>query len=301
MVTQVADVVVVYNPRASRADEQRLHRIFRDAFADRGVDFCQCSPDEDMAARLAPWLQNGARLVIAAGGDGTVSDVAQALVHKPVVLGILPQGTSNVLARELRLPLNIEKAAALLAAGFRIRTLDVLKVADTVCLLGVSVGLSASAMMETDRQQKKLFGPWAYWIPFARRFFNTRGHEFKIRLDGAEQQLRASDILVMNAGAIGFRTLRWGADVQPDDGVMNFCYLRARTGLNYVWTIMNFLVGRYIRTDWVNVTPLTREFDVLEPRGLAFQGDGDTIGKTPFTVKLDKAALQVAVENEDHA
>jgi diacylglycerol kinase family enzyme len=296
MAAQFADVVVVYNPQASHADGERLQRIVGAAFGERSVDFCQCSPDEDMAARLAPWLQNGARLVIAAGGDGTVSDVAHALVHKPVVLGILPQGTSNVLARELKLPLNIEKAAELLAADFSVRTLDVLKVADTVCLLGVSVGISASAMMETDRQQKKLFGPWAYWIPFAKRFFNTRGHEFKVKLDGVEQRLRASDILVMNAGAIGFRSIRWGVEVQPDDGVMNFCYLRARTGFNYAWTIMNFLFGRYIRTDWVNVTPLTHEFEVLEPSGLAFQGDGDTIGTTPFVVTLDKAALQVAVE-----
>lgn len=295
MPSQLADVVVVYNPQASGADETRLRRVVQAAFAQRRVDFCQCSPDEDMAACLAPWLNDGVDLVIAAGGDGTVSDVAAALLHKPVTLGILPQGTSNVTARELRLPLNPAKAAKLLAGSFKLRKLDVLQVGQTVCLIGVSVGVSAAAMLETDRRQKKLLGPWAYWVPFAKRLFNVRGHDFEVKLDGQTQRLHASDILVMNSGSIGFHALRWGKDVQPDDGVMNFCYLRARTSFNYAWAIMNFFFGRYIRTDWVNVTPLSEEFEVLEPPGLTFQGDGDTLGVTPFKVRLDKAALNVAV------
>lgn len=293
--TTLADVVVVYNPQASGSHEARMRAAVDAAFAGRHVDYCQSSAAENMAARLAPWLQAGVKVVIVAGGDGTISDVAAALIHTPVVLGILPQGTSNVVARDLHLPLNIHKAAQLLASDFRIRQLDVLHAGDTICLIGVSVGISASAMIETNRLQKKLFGPWSYWLPFLKRFFDTRGPLFDVKLDNSPSQLRASDILVMNSGLIGFSALRWGKDLQPDDGVMNFCYLQARNGFDYLWVIINFFLGRYIRTDWVNVVPMTEIFEVSAPAGLPVQGDGDMIGVTPITVRLDIAALKVAV------
>jgi diacylglycerol kinase family enzyme len=291
----LADIVVVYNPQARGADERKLQRAIRAAFGERRVDFCQCSPDENMAARLAPWLQAGARLVIAAGGDGTVSDVAAALINTPVTLGILPLGTSNVVARDLRLPINAARAARLLAGDYAVRTLDVLKAGETICLIGVGAGLSASAMQETERRHKRMLGTWAYWVPYIRRLFKADRYEFRIRADGFGQQLRASDVLVMNCASIGFRAMSWGKDVRPDDGQMNLCFISASNGLSYAWVIMNFFLGRYLRTDWVNVVPLQDEFEIVEPVGLPVQGDGDVIGVTPFKMKLIKSALKVAV------
>jgi diacylglycerol kinase family enzyme len=290
-----AEVVVVHNPEASGANEAELRRVVAAAFGERAVDYCTCRVDEDMSGPLAPWLQHGAKLVIVAGGDGTISDVAAALVGQEVPLGILPQGTGNVLARELNLPLKIGEAAILLAGDFDLRTLDVLRVGDTVCLLGVSVGLSAQALIETGKQEKKLLGPWSYWLPFLRRFFGPGEYEFTVELDGKPMQVRASDVLAMNVGTIGFRAIRWGLEVQPDDGVFNLCYLHARSGLDYLWTIMNFFAGRYIRSPRVDCLPAQRSIRIVAPQGLPVQGDGDMIGHTPVEVLLDAAVLNVAV------
>ncbi len=290
-----AEVVVVHNPEASGANETEMRRAVDAAFGTRVVGYCACTADEDMSGPLAPWLQNGARLVIVAGGDGTISDVAAALVGQDVPLGILPQGTGNVLARELNLPLKIDEAAALLAGDFDLRKLDVLRVGDTVCLLGISVGLSAQALIETGRQEKKLLGPWSYWVPFLRRFFGPGEHEFQVELDGKLMQVRASDVLAMNAGTIGFRAIRWGLEVQPDDGVFNLCYLHARSGLDYLWTIMNFFARRYIRNERLDCLPVQHRVRILEPQGLPVQGDGDMIGHTPVEIVLEAAVLKVVV------
>lgn len=293
--TAGAEIVVVFNPQSSGANEAALRRVVAAHFDAVMVDFCECSQDEDMSLRLAPWLAGGARMVIAAGGDGTISDVADALVGREVVLGIIPHGTGNVLARELNLPLKLNAAAAMLAGDFAVRKLDVMRAGKSVCLIGISVGISASAMMETNRVQKKVLGPWAYWVPFFKRFFDTRGHEFEVELNGKPMNVHASDILAMNAGLIGFRALRWGPEVQPDDGVLNFCYLTARTGLDYLWTIMNFLGRRYIRNSRVNVLPSGQTIRILAPAGLAIQGDGDFIGHTPIEIHLERAVVRVAV------
>lgn len=290
-----AEIVVVYNPAASGANEVELRRVMARHFSGRRVDFCTCSHEDDMSVRLAPWLDHGVRMVIAAGGDGTISDIADALVQRDVILGILPQGTGNVLARELNLPLKIDAAAALLAGDFELRKLDILRAAGEVCLLGVSAGLSARALIGTGRQEKKLLGPWSYWLPFLGSFFRPGDQEFEVELDGKPMRLRATDVLAMNVGTIGFRSLRWGREVEPDDGVLNFCYLHARSGLDYLWPIMNFFARRYIRTRRVDCQPVQRSIRFLSPQGLPVQGDGDLIGHTPIEIVLEAAMLNVAV------
>lgn len=295
MAAPVADVLVVHNPYSSAANEARLRSVIREAFGERRVDYCECSPHDDMSVRLAPWLRSGVRLVIAAGGDGTISDVADALVGRETVLGILPQGTSNVLARELKLPLRPQAAAKLLAGDYRVRKLDVLRADNSVCVLGISVGLSSRAMGETTRSQKQFLGPWAYWASFLRHFFDVDSHLFAVELDGQPRQLRATEVLAMNISSIAFRAIQWGPDVQPDDGVMNFCFLWARSGIEYGLTILSFALRRYIRNERVNVVPLAQSLRILSPEGLPVQGDGDTIGVTPITITLEKAALNVAV------
>ncbi|HRN51676.1 MAG TPA: diacylglycerol kinase family protein [Anaerolineales bacterium] len=291
----LADIVVVYNPQSSAANETRLRTAMAAAFGERRVDFCECSPQADMQARLAPWLDNNVRMVIAAGGDGTISDVADALVGRDVVLGILPQGTSNVLARELRLPLGMDAAARMLAGEHSTRTIDILRAGDSVCVLGVSVGLSALAMKDTGRGQKRLLGPWSYWLTFARHFFSLRSHLFTVELDGYATQLMATDVLAMNVGTIAFRAIRWGPEVKPDDGLLDFCFLWARNGVEYAATILGFALRRYIRNERVNVVPLARTLRIVSPVGMLVQGDGDVIGETPITISLEKDALRIAV------
>lgn len=290
-----AEIVVVHNPNSSAANEARLRAVVRQAFGERRVSFCETSENHDLATRLQPWLAGGVRMVIAAGGDGTISEVADVLAGGETVLGILPQGTSNVMARELNLPLRPLAAARILAGEHRIRKLDVLRAGESVCVIGISVGISASAMQETSRTQKRLLGPWAYWVPFFKRFFDTAGHEFTVELDGYATQLRASDVLAMNAGLIGFRAMRWGREVRPDDGLVDFCFLKARNGFDYLWTVMNFALHRYIRNERVNVVPMAHSIRFAKPEGLPVQGDGDLIGMTPMTVTIQKAALNVAV------
>jgi len=295
----LADILVVHNPQSSAANEARLRKVIAGAFGARPVDFCECSPQADMQARLAPWLAQGVRLIIAAGGDGTISDVADALAGRDVVLGILPQGTSNVLARELKLPLRMEAAARLLAGEFGTRTIDVLRAGESVCVLGVSVGLSALAMKDTGRGQKRLLGPWAYWLTFARHFFSLRSYLFTVELDSYATQLRATDVLAMNVGTIAFRAIRWGPEVKPDDGLLDFCFLWARNGLEYAATILGFAMHRYIRNERVNVVPLARSLRIVSPEGMLVQGDGDIIGQTPITITLEKDALTIAVPPSD--
>ena len=297
---KAAETVVVYNPQARGVERNRLRHLFEHNFVGQRVDFCEYNRGEDIANRLAPWLEGGVQLVIAAGGDGTISDVASVLVESETPLGIIPLGTGNAVALELNIPLDAQRAAQLLSGPYAERNLDVLRVGDKAYLLSVGVGLGAVAMKETSLYQKKLLGRSAYWLPFFRNFFDPRPRDFLVELDGKRMQIRASELVAANAGIIGYKPLRWGPEVRLDDGLMHLCYLRARTGFGYFWAIFNFLRGYYIRNKDLNCLPARKSINILAPAGLPVQGDGDLIGYTPVEVRLQAAALKVAVPQVNH-
>ena len=293
--SQTADIVVVYNPKAGGADKVQLQHLISTHLSETRVDLCECSRTDDMHARLSSWLENGVRLVIVAGGDGTISDVASALTHTDIPLGILPMGTGNVVARELELPLDPADAAKVLAGEYSTRKLDVMRVENRAYLLSVSVGRNAEAMREISRQEKKMFGQTAYFLPFVRKFFGTQVIDFQIELNGDPREVRATDLFAVNIGIIGYKALSWGPEVQPDDGWMNLCYLQANSGLDYLWAIVNFLNRRYLRNKRINCLPAQTRIRFAGPAGLPVQADGDWIGYTPTEITIDHAALTIAV------
>ncbi|MEX1247083.1 MAG: diacylglycerol kinase family protein [Anaerolineales bacterium] len=291
---KATEILVVHNPQANAARVENLRRLLDTYFAGRGVELIECSRT-DLAARLKPWLDGGVELIIAAGGDGTVSDIASALPADGPPIGILPMGTGDVLARELGIPLDLEQAAALLAGRHAVRQLDVLRVAGRAYLLSVGVGLGARAMQQTSATRKKLFGKSSYMVSMFLNFFAMQPRQYEVKLDGLPHRIRASDMMAANCGTLGYRALRWWPEVQPDDGRMDLCYLEANTGFYYLWVIFNFLARRHYRNQRLNHIPAQKTISIEGPAGLPVQGDGDWIGETPVEIHLEPGALKVAV------
>ena len=111
-------MVIIYNPTAGN---RRVHRLWRvlDILAANGVRIevlrTERAGDAQRLARAA--AEGGARLVVAAGGDGTIAEVANGLLGTPATLGVIPLGTANVLAHEYALPFAPRAVAAALAFG----------------------------------------------------------------------------------------------------------------------------------------------------------------------------------------
>lgn len=291
---KATQILVVHNPQASAFKLEHLRRLMDKHFADRQVDYLECSRTE-MAGRLAPWLQRGVDLIVAAGGDGTIADIASALPPDGPPVGILPMGTGNVLVRELGIPLHLDKAAALLAGQHAVRHLDLLRVAGRAYLISVSVGLSARAMSETTLARKKIFGKSSYLVTLFLNFFATHPVAYGVEADGRALEVRASDLMASNCGILGYKALRWWPSVQPDDGHLDLCYLEAKTGFTYLWVVFNFLARNHIRSKWLDHLPVHQSVWIRTPEGLPVQGDGDWIGTTPIQVRLESHALKVVV------
>lgn len=257
------------------------------------VEIYETTPSEAPAQRVRAAVQRGATLCLAAGGDGTVSATAAGLLGTTVPLGILPLGTGNVLARELRLPLDLEGALRLLHSPHQVRQLDAMRAFDRIFLLNVSVGFSALAMADTHPAEKRRFGRLAYVWTGLRRILGAQPYRFILQIDGHTFRLRASEVAIPNASTIGLAQLNWGDHIKVDDGHVDVCIIRARR------------LGDFLRLAWratrrqqrhdpaFRSIPARRAIAIQANVILPVQGDGEVIGQTPLQIEVMPAAVAV--------
>lgn len=192
-------VTVLLNPRAGvagasgRSDE--LEELFRDAGVTARIRPLSLHSDPGHAAREAA---RSSDVVVAAGGDGTVSAVAATLAGGPVALGVLPLGTLNHFARDVHIPLDLKQAVAVIAAG-RTTAVDVGRVNDRVFLNNASVGLYPDIVELRDKLRRRGQRKWrAFVSATARVVWTYRGMTVHIESDEAAWAGRTPFVFVGN-------------------------------------------------------------------------------------------------------
>src|ERR671934_2914714 len=181
-------------------------------------------------------------LVLAAGGDGTVAEVMAAAHQRDLPIGIVPRGTANIVARELKLPAAWRPALRRALERFpSTRPVDLVRVNDGYSALAAGIGFDAAVMRYTPRALKYWLGRTAYllagawWLPRAPLF------DCSIRADGEEMQLNAVAVLLVNAGMLGAAPFRFGPNIAIDDGWLDVCVYRPRSSrerAGILWRIM---------------------------------------------------------------
>ncbi|MDR3635799.1 MAG: diacylglycerol kinase family lipid kinase [Isosphaeraceae bacterium] len=300
--TTTQRIFIVINPKAGSYVADTVRNTLERDFprnAGHAEPFCEIHEtghDEQLVNIVREACARGFAMVVAAGGDGTVSGVAEGLVGTDVPLGILPLGTANVLARELGIPVDLGAACALLAGAHRFARIDAMRVGEHCYFTQVGVGIDAIMIRDTPTEKKKRFGRLAYIGTALRSLFGFQPRRFRLTVDGAELRLRASQVLVANSGILGQPPLRWGPDIRPDDGRLDVCVVRARNLFDYAMLAWHVVNGQHRRDHRVRYLT-AREGVTIETlsKSLPVQADGEIIGETPVTVKLVASAVEVIV------
>src|SRR4030095_15170061 len=146
----MASVAVLLNARAGAAGTGNVEACLRDAFAARGFEakLIVPEPGSDLIEVVRRQI-NGASVAVAAGGDGTVNAVAAAVIGTPTRMGVIPLGTLNHFAKDLAIPLEIERAVDTIAGG-RVVAIDVGEVNGRVFVNNSSLGLYASLVQARE-------------------------------------------------------------------------------------------------------------------------------------------------------
>jgi YegS/Rv2252/BmrU family lipid kinase len=241
-------------------------------------------------------IDAGTELILVAGGDGTLNEVLEGVANTSVPLGILPAGTANVLATEMGLGHNIERAAAMLpecvAHRIAVGRLDGAS-KPRYFLSMAGIGFDAHIVYNLSDSLKRLLGKGAYWVggfsEVVRRY-----PEFLVEVDGVRHQ--ASSFALVS------RVRNYGGDFEIArhasllDGCFEVVLFRGRTPLPYFKYLSGMITGRLPEMRGVSFlsAQCVRVFDP-EDRRTYIQVDGENAGLLPATISLVPDALTLLV------
>lgn len=270
-------LAVVANPSKlddPAAERSRLEAQAREAGCERFV-WLETTPDDPGIAMTRQALHEGAQLVCALGGDGTVRAVGGVLAGGATPLGLLPAGTGNLLARNLDVPLNDREAALAVALGDVVQAIDVgmvsLDDAEAVPFLVITgAGLDAQMMDSVDGRLKQRIGWLAYALSGV-QFVAERG--FRARVDGAMggRWHRLRTVMVCNCGRLQ-AGVNLVPEAHPADGLLDVLELSPRGALAWLATIRDVITRR--RSDHV-VHEATERVRIELAKPVIAQLDGD--------------------------
>lgn len=287
---------VVANPKSGSAKIDHLRQALARQLVDPwSYEVYLLEQGRDVGPVIEKHVAAGVDVVVAAGGDGTVRAVAANLVGAEVKLGILPEGTANVLAHDTGLPTRSEDALALIAGEHDILALDAIQVGDAYAFLNLSIGLSAGIIRDTASEDKQRFGMLAYVWSGAKNLFAVGVKEVDLTLDGDGMRLRATEVQVANCPSMGVPDLRASASIHPADGVLQVIAFRARDVRDYLYVAWELLLGRRRTRRHIQVLDVHDEVTIRCREPLDVQADGDLIGCTPVTARVIPRAVRLIV------
>jgi YegS/Rv2252/BmrU family lipid kinase len=293
-------ISVILNPSSGTESAESLTELIRTTIhagqaAELDLRLTAGSEDASNWAREA--ADDGFDLVIAGGGDGTVSSVAHGVLKstRAPAIGIIPLGTGNGLARILGLPLGPAAALKAMQAG-KIVELDALDVLshDATSLLFLGAGLDAEINRDADAKQKARLGFLAYVQATLGNLRGRHNHQVSLIVDGQERQLRAHTVILFNATHLELLGIGIGPDAQPHDGVAELAVMTSPGFWPVVGQLLRIAGRSTSRPELEHVRSLKLEAEPPMPVHV----DGDVIGETPVEVRIRPAALRFVADGD---
>jgi len=284
---------VIINPAAGH-DEPILN-VLNDVFHPAGVKWdVSITHEFGDATRLAKEaVASGIDLVAAYGGDGTQMEVANGLLGTEVPLAILPGGTGNAMAHELKVPINLRQAAEIIVSNPKRSAVDLARIGDQVFMLRAYAGLSPE--IAASREEKDKYGQLAYVQATLKFLSKVPPAHYRATIDGEVIEGEALIVFILNAGSIGGVLgidLPKVGDVIVSDGLLDVYAVTKgvqplRAISHHVFHQGESLAGVY---HWRG-KEITLHADPHQEVWI----DGEIGGQTPFTVTTMPKSLYILV------
>lgn len=236
-------------------------------------------------------IANGADIIVASGGDGTVNEVASALVDTDIPMGILPAGSGNGLARCLGISMSYALALRTIIRG-NTKLMDVATVNDK--LYTSIAGIGFDAFVAQKFAESSIRGMISYMQIILNEFSSYKPLTYNLTIDGEEFEKQALMIVFANSNQFGFNT-KIAPDAKVDDGYLDICVVKKmpvtqllNVGYNTMrGTLGNTGFAEYFRGKEISIT------NIHDP---LMNIDGEPkIMNSPVSIKIKPLCLRVIV------
>ena len=288
-------IVLIANPAAHRASNKKVATAsyFLQSKGYRvEVIFTHRMGDAQHLARES--LRRQPSFVIAAGGDGTFNEVANGLVHSGIPMGILPLGTTNVLAKELDIPENVQAAMErVLRKNPKTVSLGKITLTDSPTfisryfILMAGVGYDATAIYGTNAALKQLSGQGAYIYSGVKTLLKFHPALLTIAADG--KHFEGYSCIIGNGAKYG-GVFSVTPDATLSDPVLHVCIFKGRKRVDITRYVFGVVTGTHLKY---------RDVEYLRAEKITISGcahvqlDGDYFGMTPARFEVVRDALSL--------
>jgi YegS/Rv2252/BmrU family lipid kinase len=312
---QFKRIHIIINPAAGR-DRPMLsvfNSVFQPAQVDWGVSITKAAGDARQMARQA--AADGAEAIAVYGGDGTVMEVASALVDTETPMIILPGGTGNSVANELGIPRDIAQACRLVCDGTGVlRAVDVGQVmtspdsgddrmadaraasAPSYFLLHAGIGLQAQVAQQATRAMKDHVGMLAYLLAGLEVLEKRPRSHYQLTVDGREVECDGLTCLIANTANLGAPGLTLSPSISMSDGLLDVIVIQHADLGTGVALLAGIVRGEALHEPVLHLRAqdLTVHADPLQEAEV----DGEVVSTTPLRIRVLPGAMRILAPAE---
>lgn len=289
---------LIFNPVAGQSNpEEDLFKIQTILEQEIDLDIHMTTPEVDANQLAREAVDRGVELIIASGGDGTLSATAEAVVQTQIPLGIISRGTANAFASALGIPNTIEAACQTILDGTQ-KVIDAAMCNGKPMVLLAGIGFEAELVKKADRETKNRFGMLAYLLAGLQELREFDTFEVKIETDDRVITLDAAAVTIANAAPPTSILAQGPAGIIYDDGLLDLTVVAPQTRTGVITASYHLLqtalqgeasdrddIG-YLRAKHLKISTVPPQKVVV---------DGEMVGETPVDIECIPGALTIMV------
>ncbi len=290
--------VFIINPIAGTRQKQVIHDAILEQFPEEQFEICYTEYRGHAFDIALKKIEEGYTHIVAVGGDGTVNEVASALVGSSAVLGIIPAGSGNGLARHLKLPVNITDALAVIR-NHKMKTIDVGRVNGRYFFCTCGTGFDASVGKKFAHDSRR--GMLSYVRATIHQYITYSPKSYILKVEDKKIKLKAFLVTFANSGQYG-NNAYIAPNAQIDDGMLDLCILRPFPKTSTLELGLRLFFKNIDQSPYLEVMRMKKA--TLKRKGkqkITLHLDGEPVTlKRKLKVKVIPGALNVMIPTTTH-
>jgi YegS/Rv2252/BmrU family lipid kinase len=296
-------ITLILNPISGKKDHPEQLKLVLELLGSAGMypDIRETRRRGDAHQFAKEAVEEGYEIVIAAGGDGTVNEVANGLVGSAVKLAIIPLGTANVLALETGIPLDPVAAASIIVQG---RSQSITLGHITYCdpaqkdtrdnhfLMMAGIGFDGGVLKEIKREHITRLGKLAYVTTALNLLFQYKSPPLAISVD-REKKFRGYGVIASNGKYYGGK-FRVAPKAEITDSFLDLCIIKRKGVRCLIKTALKVFMGTHPSGDDIHYCK-AKTIEIDSPDQVYVQADGEFLGTVPVCLTAREKALSVIV------